>query len=222
MPRRSGRTSTPAQRKLSAHTSADFDDDDSGDICNRGTSPVVGGAPPPLLPRAAVERLAASGWPAAQRTHSLPPLLTALFPGSGVRAVVPVTAPPRWLRATAVAVETGSPTAAPIPVTAVSSAAHAGAADGSDVVFVPHGTPVRVRCPLTLAAIPPTQLCRNVHECGHYYNHAALSGMLQQRRNRAKANARHSDPLDLARAHSFCPVAACESKLVSLSDVEMV
>ena len=155
-------------------------------------------------------------WTMTPRSKRLPLLLRALFPGSGVRAAVPVTVPQRWLRATSLGVETGSPTAAPVPVAAVSSAAD------SDVVFVRHGGPVVVCCPLTRAAIPPTQLCRNVHTCGHYYNHAALSGMLQQRRNRAKANARHSDPLDLARAHSLCPVAACESKLVSLSDVEMV
>ena len=111
MPRRSGRTSTPAQRKLSAHTSADFDDDDSDDDdwllpnaraqalgrersrvpprmllhCNRGTSLVVGGGATPLLPRAVVTRVAASAWPAVQRSHSLPPLLTALFPRSGAR-----------------------------------------------------------------------------------------------------------------------------------------
>jgi hypothetical protein len=46
--------------------------------------------------------------------------------------------------------------------------------------------------------------------------------MLQQRRDIARANALHSDPLNLKRAHSLCPVAACASKLVSMSDVEMV
>ena len=54
-------------------------------VADRDTSLVVGGGATPLLPRAAVERVAASAWLAAPRSHSLPPLLTALYPGSRAR-----------------------------------------------------------------------------------------------------------------------------------------